>query len=101
MMNSIKNISNLPPFVNSERTIDYDDNLNFSELTTFKNNPNQKRKETVIENQRKKIDDLKDQVLVALDRLDKTRDTKTELKDELDAAKVTETSTFYRERPPG
>ncbi|MGH9982001.1 MAG: hypothetical protein ACRD6U_10670 [Nitrososphaeraceae archaeon] len=91
---SIKDINNLPPFVNSERTIDDDANLNFSELTTFKNNPNQKRKEIVIESQRKKIDDLKDQVLVALDRLDKTRDTKTELKDELDAAKVTETSTF-------
>ena len=89
---SIKNINN-PPFVDSERTID-DDNLNFRELTTFKNNPNQKRKDMVIESQRKKIDDLKDQVLVALNRLDKTRDNKMELKDELYTKKVTETKTF-------
>ena len=34
----------------------------------------------VIESERKKIDDLKDQVLVALNRLDKTGDIKIELK---------------------
>ncbi|HEU5461853.1 MAG TPA: hypothetical protein VFU79_06235 [Nitrososphaeraceae archaeon] len=89
---SIKNINNAPS-VEGERTID-DHNLNFSELTTFKNNPNQKRKEMVIESQRKQIDDLKDQVLVALDRLDKTQDIKTELKDDLDTEKVTQISTF-------
>jgi hypothetical protein len=90
---SIKNINNAPSG-EGERTIN-DHNLNVSEVTTtFKNNPNQKRKEIVIESQRKQIDDLKDQVLVALDRLDKTRDIKTELKDDLDTEKVTETSTF-------
>ena len=71
-----------------------DDNLNFRELTTHQNNPTQKRKEMVIESERKKIDDLKDQVLVALKRLDKTGDMKMELKDELDTQKITETKTF-------
>lgn len=71
-----------------------DDNQNFRELTTYQNNSTQKRKEMVIESERKKIDDLKDQVLVALNRLDKTGDMKIELKDELDTEKVTETKTF-------
>ena len=78
---SLKNINN-PSFIDIEGKggDDDDNNLNFRELTTYKDNPTQKRKEMVIESQRKQIDDLKDQVLVALDRLDKTPDIKTELK---------------------
>ncbi|HEX5982334.1 MAG TPA: hypothetical protein VFY77_06675, partial [Nitrososphaeraceae archaeon] len=76
---SLKNINN-PSFIGIEGK--GGDNLNFRELTTYKNNPTQKRKEMVIESERKKIDDLKDQVLVALNRLDKTGDIKMELKDD-------------------
>ncbi|HEX6645642.1 MAG TPA: hypothetical protein VF047_00510 [Nitrososphaeraceae archaeon] len=71
-----------------------DDNLNFRELTSYQNNSTQKRKEMVIESERNKIDDLQDQVLVALNRLDKTGDMKIELKNELDTEKITETKTF-------
>lgn len=71
-----------------------DDNLNFRELTTYQNNSTQKRKEMVIESEKKKINDLQDQVLVALNKLDKTGDMKMELKDELDTQKVTEPKTF-------
>lgn len=75
-----------------------DDNLNFRELTTYQNNSTQKRKEMVIESERKKIDDLKDQVLVALNRLDKTGDIKMELKDDLDTRIVTETKTTFMDK---
>src|SRR5688572_6165296 len=97
---SLKNINN-PSFIDIEGNgggDDDDDNLNFRELTTYKNNPTQKRKEMVIESERKKIDDLKDQVLVALNRLDKTGDIKTELKDDLDTKIVTETKTNFMDK---
>lgn len=96
---SLKNINN-PSFIDIEGKGggDDDDNLNFRELTTYKNNPTQKRKEMVIESERKKIDDLKDQVLVALNRLDKTGDIKTELKDDLDTRIVTETKTTFMDK---
>lgn len=96
---SLKNINN-PSFIDIEGKggDDEDDNLNFRELTTYKNNPTQKRKEMVIESERKKIDDLKDQVLVALNRLDKTGDIKTELKDDLDTRIVTETKTTFMDK---
>lgn len=96
---SLKNINN-PSFIDIEGKggDDDDDNLNFRELTTYKNNPTQKRKEMVIESERKKIDDLKDQVLVALNRLDKTGDIKTELKDDLDTRIVTETKTTFMDK---
>ena len=96
---SLKNINN-PSFIDIEGKggDDEDDNLNFRELTTYKNNPTQKRKEMVIESERKKIDDLKDQVLVALNRLDKTGDIKTELKDDLDTKIVTETKTTFMDK---
>jgi hypothetical protein len=94
---SLKNINN-PSFIDIEGTGD-NDNLNFRELTTYKNNPKQKRKEMVIESERKKIDDLKDQVLVALNRLDKTApDIKMELKDDLDTKIVTETKTTFMDK---
>src|SRR5688572_13991307 len=84
---SLKNINN-PSFIDIEGTDD-NDNLNFRELTTYKNNPKQKRKDMIIESERKKIDDLTDQVLVALNRLDKTGDIKMELKDDRDTKIVT------------
>ena len=81
-----------------------DNNINYRELTTYKNNPTQKRKEMIIESERKKIDDLKDQVLVALERLDKTTgDTKIEEgeegREDLDTIKLTETNTFLDKNP--
>src|SRR5688572_4108653 len=95
---SLKNTNN-PSFIDIEgKGGRSDDNLNFRELTTYKNNPKQKRKEMVIESERKKIDDLKDQVLVALNRLDKTGDIKTELKDDLDTKIVTETKTTFMDK---
>ena len=96
---SLKNINN-PSFIDIEGKggDDEDDNLNFRELTTYKNNPTQKRKEMVIESERKKIDDLKDQVLVALNRLDKTGDIKMELKDDQDTRIVTETKTTFMDK---
>ena len=95
---SLKNIHN-PSFIDIEgKGGGSDDNLNFRELTNYKNNPTQKRKEMVIESERKKIDDLKDQVLVALNRLDKTGDIKMELKDDLDTKIVTETKTIFMDK---
>ena len=95
---SLKNINN-PSFTDMEgKGGGSDDNLNFRELTNYKNNPTQKRKEMVIESERKKIDDLKDQVLVALNRLDKTGDIKMELKDDLDIKKVTDTNTTFMDK---
>ena len=77
----MKNINN--HFVdNIEETVD--SNLNIRELTSYKNNPTQKRKDATIETERKKIDELKDQVLVALNRLDKTESIKIELDDDDD-----------------
>ncbi|HKO40927.1 MAG TPA: hypothetical protein VJU85_06660, partial [Nitrososphaeraceae archaeon] len=85
-----------------------EDNINYRELTTYKNNPTQKRKEMIIESERKKIDDLKDQVLVALERLDKTTgDIKIEEEggggeeqgEDLDTIKLTETNTFLDKNP--
>jgi len=74
--NNRKNINN--HFVdNIEETVD--SNLNIRKLTSYKNNPTQKRKDATIETERKKIDELKDQVLVALNRLDKTENIKIEL----------------------
>ena len=96
---SLKNINN-PSFIDIEgkKGGDSEDNLNFRELTNSKNNLTQKRKEMVIESERKKIDDLKDQVLVALNRLDKTGDIKMELKDGLDTKIVTETRTTLMDK---
>jgi hypothetical protein len=95
---SLTNINN-PSFIDIEgKGGGSDDNLNFRELTNYKNNPTQKRKEMVIESERKKIDDLKDQVLVALNRLDKTGDIKMELKDDLDSKIVTETKTTFMDK---
>jgi hypothetical protein len=91
--NNIKNITN--HFVdNIEETVD--SNLNIRELTSYKNNPTQKRKDATIDTERKKIDELKDQVLVALNRLDKTENSKIELDDynHNNPKKVTEDKTI-------
>jgi hypothetical protein len=96
---SKKNINNNSSFIDTEGTIGEADNLNYRELTTYKNSPTQKRKEMIIESERKKIDDLKDQVLVALDRLDKTGDIKIEVNDDLDTKKFTENKTFMDKDP--
>lgn len=92
--NNIKNINNY--FVdNIEETVD--SNLNIRELTSYKNNPTQKRKDATIETERKKIDELKDQVLVALNRLDKTENITIELDDDYNhnnPKKVTEDKTI-------
>src|SRR5215207_1661936 len=95
---SKKNIKN-NSFIDTEGTIGEADNLNYRELTTSKNNPTQKRKEMIIESERKKIDDLKDQVLVALDRLDKTGDINVEANHDLDTKKFTENKTFMDKDP--
>ncbi len=99
-----KNNSNNPSsFIDIEGTTsgEEDDNLiNYRQLTTYKNNPIQKRKEMIIESERKKIDDLKDQVLVALDRLDQTGDTKIQeqIKD-IETKEFTEARTFLDKDP--
>jgi len=91
--NNFKNLNNY--FVdNIEETVD--SNLNIRELTSYKNNPTQKRKDATIETERKKIDELKDQVLVALNRLDKTENIKIELDEDYNhnnPKKVTEDKT--------
>ena len=92
--NNIKNINN-HLIDNIEETVD--SNLNIRELTSYKNNPTQKRKDATIETERKKIDELKDQVLVALNRLDKTENIKIELDDDYNhnnPKKVTEANTI-------
>ena len=92
--NKMKNINN--HFVDKiEETVD--SNLNIRELTSYKNNPTQKRKDATIETERKKIDELKDQVLVALNRLDKTESIKIELDDDDDTyQKNTKKVTEYK-----
>ena len=88
--NSLKNIDN--PIVDIEETVDA--NLSLRDLTSYKNNPSHKRKEMVIESEREKIDDLKDQVLVALNRLDKIGDIKMEIDDQPDTKKVIQDNIF-------
>ena len=96
--NSLKNIDN--PFVDIEETVDA--NLSLRELTSYKNNPSHKRKEMVIESEREKIDGLKDQVLVALNKLDKIGDMKMEIDDQPDTKKVIQNNifTFTDKDPP-
>jgi hypothetical protein len=101
---SKKNNNKPSSFIDIERTTsgEEDDNLvNYRQLTTYKNNPYQKRKEMIIESERKKIDDLKDQVLVALDRLDKTGDMKINeiIEGYVDTKEFTENKTFLDKDP--
>jgi hypothetical protein len=88
--NNLKNIDNT--FIDIEETVDA--NLSLRELTSYKNNPSHKRKEMMIETEREKIDDLKDQVLVALNRLDKIGDIKMEIDDQPDTKKVIQDNIF-------
>jgi hypothetical protein len=96
--NSSKDIDN--PFVDIEETVDA--NLSLRELTSYNNNPSHKRKEMVIESEREKIDGLKDQVLVALNKLDKIGDIKMEIDDQPDTKKVIQDNrfTFTDKDPP-
>ena len=96
--NSLKNIDN--PLVDIEETVDA--NLSLRDLTSYKNNPSHKRKEMVIESEREKIDGLKDQVLVALNKLDKIGDIKMEIDDQPDTKKVIQDNrfTFTDKDPP-
>ena len=96
--NSLKNIDN--PVVDIEETVDA--NLGLRDLTSYKNNPSHKRKEMVIESEREKIDGLKDQVLVALNKLDKIGDIKMEIDDQPDTKKVIQDNrfTFTDKDPP-
>ncbi len=88
--NSLKNIDN--PLVDIEETVDA--NLSLREITSYKNNPSHKRKEMAIESEREKIDGLKDQVLVALNKLDKIGDIKMEIDDQPDTKKVIQDNIF-------
>jgi hypothetical protein len=88
--NSIKKNDN--PFIDIEEMVEA--NLNLRELTSYKNNPTHKRKEMAIESEREKIDVLKDQVLVALNRLDKIGDINMELEDQHDPKKITHDNIF-------
>ena len=88
--NSLKNIDN--PIVDIEETVDA--NLSLREITSYKNNPSHKRKEMAIESEREKIDGLKDQVLVALNKLDKIGDIKMEIDDQPDTKKVIQDNIF-------
>src|SRR5215208_644566 len=64
-----------------EETIDV--NLNARKVINYKNTDFNKKKEMIIDAERKKIGDLKDQVLVALNRLDRTEDIKAEIENEV------------------
>jgi hypothetical protein len=63
-----------------EETIDV--NLNSRKLINYKNIDTNKKKENVIDAERKKIGDLKDQVVLALNRLDRAEDIKEEIENE-------------------
>ena len=70
---------------NSSRSIEetIDVNLNARKVINYKNMDTNKKKERVIDAERKKIGDLKDQVLVALNRLDRSEDIKQEIEKEV------------------
>ncbi len=72
------NLNNLNYPFDIEETIDA--NLKSRKVINYKNNNINIKKESVIEAERKKIIDLKDQVLAALNRLDKVGTIKEEIK---------------------
>ncbi|HET9805687.1 MAG TPA: hypothetical protein VFP49_02140, partial [Nitrososphaeraceae archaeon] len=72
------NLNNLNHPFDIEETIDA--NLKSRKVINYKNNNINIKKESVIEAERKKIIDLKDQVLAALNRLDKVGIIKEEIK---------------------
>ena len=72
------NLNNINATLDIEETIN--SNLKARKVTNYKNNIINKNKETNIEAERKKIIDLKDQVLTALNRLDSAGIIKEEIK---------------------
>ena len=72
------NLNNINAPLDIEETIN--SNLKARKVTNYKNNIINKNKETNIEAERKKIIDLKDQVLIALNRLDRAGIIKEEIK---------------------
>src|SRR5918993_4468889 len=75
------NVNHTNPSLGIEETIDV--NLNARKVINYKNTDTNKKKERVIDAERKKIGDLKDQVLVALNRLDRSEDIKQEIENEV------------------
>ena len=75
------NVNHTNPSLGIEETIDVD--LNARKVINYKNTDTNKKKERVIDAERKKIGDLKDQVLVALNRLDRSEDIKQEIEKEV------------------
>ena len=75
------NVNHTNPSLGIEETIDVD--LNARKVINYKNTDTNKKKERVIDAERKKIGDLKDQVLVALNRLDRSEDIKQEIENEV------------------
>ena len=75
------NVNHTNPSLGIEETIDV--NLNARKVINYKNTDTNKKKERVIDAERKKIGDLKDQVLVALNRLDRSEDIKQEIEKEV------------------
>jgi hypothetical protein len=79
--NNKNNVTYTNSSVGIEETIDV--NLNARKVINYKNTDSNKIKESVIDAERKKIGDLKNQVLVALNRLDRTEDIKQEIENEV------------------
>jgi hypothetical protein len=79
--NNNNNVNHTNPSLGIEETIDVD--LNARKVINYKNTDTNKKKERVIDAERKKIGDLKDQVLVALNRLDRSEDIKQEIENEV------------------
>ena len=79
--NTNNNVNHTNSSLGIEETIDL--NLNARKVTNYKNTDTNKKKERVIDAERKKIEDLKDQVLVALNRLDRSKDIKQEIENEV------------------
>jgi hypothetical protein len=79
--NNNNNVNHTNPSLGIEETIDV--NLNARKVINYKNTDTNKKKERVIDAERKKIGDLKDQVLVALNRLDRSEDIKQEIEKEV------------------
>ena len=79
------NTNNNVTHTNSSRGIEetIDVNLTGRKVINYKNTDTNKKKERFIDAERKKIGDLKDQVLVALNRLDRTEDIKQEIENEV------------------
>src|SRR5918994_1054528 len=79
--NNNNNVNHTNPSLGIEETIDV--NLNARKLINYKNTDTNKKKERIIDAERKKIGDIKDQVLVALNRLDRSEDIKQEIEKEV------------------